>query len=128
MTGTVLSGKNACTSSSSDLLLSSLREKLCFHNNGLLRKTSFAENLKVTLFSHVQYWSHVRLVLVSNTDVLGDKCPDFVQVDGRAVELVVGLVKISHSNLPEVSRMVLVKVDAMMMLASSVTTSTSCRF
>lgn len=47
-----------------------------------------------------------------------------VQVDRRLPELLVGLVEISHSDLTEVSRMVLVQVGAVVVLTTGHTATT----
>ncbi len=56
---------------------------------------------------------------------LGDEGPDFVNVDdGTVVEGgVVMLVEVPHTNLAEVTGMVLVEVDSVMMLTTGITTT-----
>lgn len=56
--------------------------------------------------------------------LLRDQRPDRIQVDGRAEELVVGLVEVTHTNLAKVARVVLVKVDAVVVLTTGVTATT----
>lgn len=56
-------------------------------------------------------------------DGIGDEGPELVDVDGRAVELVAEAMKITHADLAEVARMVLIEEDAVMVHASSVTTA-----
>jgi hypothetical protein len=46
----------------------------------------------------------------------GDKRPNLVDVDDRAVVLVLGVVEVSHTDLTEVTRMVLVHVDSVVVL------------
>ena len=55
---------------------------------------------------------------------LSNSATHFVKVDNRLPELVLGLVKVSHAHLSEVTRMVLVDVGSVMMLSTSHTTTT----
>ena len=66
-----------------------------------------------------------RLVL-SNLGALlaAHKRPQLVEVDDGAVELVARQVEVAHAELAEVSWMILIEVDPMMMLTTGVTTST----
>jgi hypothetical protein len=56
--------------------------------------------------------------------LLRDQRPDRIQVDGRAEELVVGLVEVTHTDLAKVARVVLVHVDAVVVLTTGVTATT----
>ena len=49
---------------------------------------------------------------------------NLVKVDNGAMELVVGLVEVAHTNFTKVTRMVLVHVDTVMVLTTSKTTTT----
>ena len=55
---------------------------------------------------------------------LTDEAPHFVEVDGGAVELVLRLVEVPHTHLAEVARVILVEVDAVVVLASGITSTT----
>merc|ERR1711990_1374862 len=57
--------------------------------------------------------------------LFGHQGPDLVQVDRVAVARVLGEVKSPHSDLSKVSGMVLVKVDAVMMLTTGETATTT---
>merc|ERR1740129_145633 len=105
-----------------DLLLSAAREETGLHNNRLLGQNSLAEDLVNTSSGAIDNWSLLGLGGVLSPGLLGDKRPQLVQVDAGLVEVgVVGVdVEVPHSNLAEVSGMVLVKVDPVVMLATSV--------
>ena len=49
----------------------------------------------------------------------GNKRPELVEVDDRSPEVVLLFVKVPHTDLTEVSRMVLVHIGPVMMLATS---------
>ena len=55
--------------------------------------------------------------------LLGDKSPEGVNVDGGAEGVVSVEVEVAHTNLSEVSGVEFVKVDSVVVLTSSVTTS-----
>ena len=55
---------------------------------------------------------------------IGDEGPDTIEVDDRAVELLVGLVEVSHTDLTEVTRVVLVEKNSVVMLTTGITTTT----
>lgn len=54
---------------------------------------------------------------------LRHETPKLVHIDDRAMELVHGLVKVPHTDLAEVTRMVLVEQDTVMVHTSGVTTT-----
>ena len=58
------------------------------------------------------------------SDVFADQAPQVVNVDGWAEVLVLLQVKVSHTDLTEVTWMVLVKIDSVMMLTTGETSST----
>jgi hypothetical protein len=89
----------------------------------LLRQATLGKNLVVTVLKGVDNGDLLG-VLVLVADLLTDQSPDLVQVDNRAMELVVGLVEVSHTDLTEVTRMVFVHVDTVMVLTTSKTTTT----
>ena len=84
-----------------------------------LWEKSFSENLEVSKLGAVNDWSLVSGSLGAN--LLWDEGPQTLNVDGWAVVVVLVEVEDSHSNLSEVSRVVLVTVDAVVMLTSGVT-------
>ena len=62
----------------------------------------------------VNNWSLGSLILVLQPLCLGDEGPDFVDIDDGTVVVggVVMLVEVPHTNLAEVTGMVLVEVDS----------------
>jgi len=64
------------------------------------------------------------VVLVLFLSLFADQGPQSVEIDSRHVVLVLTDVEMSHTDLSEVTRMVLVEVDAVVMLATSVTATT----
>jgi hypothetical protein len=63
-------------------------------------------------------------VLVLLTNTFTGKSPDLVKVDNRTPVDVVFQVELTHTDLTEVTRMVLIHVDTVMMLTTSKTTTT----
>merc|ERR1712024_417333 len=108
-----------------DLLLSTAREEASLHNNRLLGQNSLAEDLVKPSSGTINNWSLLGLGGVLSPGLLGDERPQLVQIDAGLVEVgVVGMnVEVPHSNLSEVSGMVLVKVDPVVMLTTGVSTT-----
>ena len=73
----------------------------------------------------VDDWSLLVVSSVLGPGLLGDEAPQLVQVDAGLDQVgVVGVdVEVPHSNLSKVSGMVFVKVDSVVMLATSVSTT-----
>ena len=117
-----LSSENNGTTSFIDLLLSSLRNKLRLHHKRLaLRQMPFPQNLEEPVLRHID---HRHLILAGlGLDVLGDERPEPVEVDDGAVELVAELVEVPHTNFTEVTGMVLVEEDPVVVHSSGVTTT-----
>lgn len=59
-----------------------------------------------------------------DTGLLGDEGPELVGVDDRGPVLVLGKVEVSHTVLSEVTRVVDIHVDTVVMLTTSKTTTT----
>merc|ERR1719373_66263 len=121
----LLSSQNAGSTHGLDLPLSTAREEASLHNDGLLGQNSLAENLVKSSSGTINNWSLLGLCGVLSPGLLRDKRPQFVQVDAGLVEVgVVGVnVEVPHSNLSEVSRMIFVKVDSVMVLDTGVSTT-----
>merc|ERR1712134_18471 len=123
-----LSNSNTGAPDGLDLLLGALAEELSLDDDWLVRETPLTEHLEVTRLGHVNHWNLSLgldlLLLVLGAGLLGHEGPEAVKVDHGAEVLVVGLVEVAHANLPEVSRMVFVEVDTVVMLATSVTATT----
>ncbi|KAL8037767.1 hypothetical protein ABFS82_11G059700 [Erythranthe guttata] len=118
----ILSSKNNSTSGFLDLLLGDLGDELRLHDQRLvLRQESLAQNLEVSELGDVD---HRRVVLCRLVpDILWNHRPELLDVDNGAVELVSELVEVAHTDLPEVSGMVLVEEDAVVVHASGVSSA-----
>ena len=96
-----LCSEDACTTSLSDLLLSTLGEELGLDNDGLLGESALAEDLEVTGLGDVDHRDG-RALLPLLADVLGDEGPDSVDVDSGAVVEIVVEVEVPHAVLAKV--------------------------
>lgn len=114
------------TTNSSDLLLSQLGNKSGLDNDWNLWQLSLTQNLTVTVGQGVNDWGSRRRgslqVLVSLLGV--NQRPQLLQVDLWLPEVVSLLVEVSHTNLTEVTRVVLVHVGSVVVLTTGLTTST----
>jgi len=110
-----------------DLALSLLAEKLGLNDEWLLGKSTLAQNFGVARSIGVDdgnlVLSSIGLCILFS-GFFRDEGPDAVQVDDRAVELLVGFVEISHPDLAEVARVPLVEQNTVMMQTTGVTTTT----
>merc|ERR1719382_1830077 len=120
--GYLLCSEDASTPDSLDLLLSDPAEEPGLDNHWLLRKDTLAKHLAIASTGYINNWGLVLHPSILQASLLRDKRPELVQVYSRLVEVgVVGVhVEVPHTNLSEVSRMVLVKVDPVVMLPTSV--------
>lgn len=76
-------------------------------------------------FDQVDNWNLAFLVFAALfTSFFADQWPQFVQTDGWAEFVVGSQMEISHTQFTEVSRMVFVEVDTVMMHTASITTTT----
>ncbi|GMS98588.1 hypothetical protein PENTCL1PPCAC_20763, partial [Pristionchus entomophagus] len=114
---------NQETSSSGrlDLLFSQMAEELGLDDNGLLGKESLAENLQISIGDAVDNGSLVGDLLVLRAVVIRDERPDLVDVDRGAMLAISTEMVVPHTNLQNISRMVLVEVDSVVVLTSSIT-------
>ena len=120
-----LSNKNTRTTGSLDLSLSFLAEELGLDDDGHVRKSSVSQNLVESSLGHINNGSlSVRSRSSLSTNILRHECPKLGQVECRFVSDVVLQMEPSHSDLSEITRMVLIEQNTVMMLTSSVTTST----
>ncbi|KAG8500153.1 hypothetical protein CXB51_004461 [Gossypium anomalum] len=115
-----LSGEHNSTTSLLNFLLGGLRHQLSLDDHRLiLRQNTFSEDFKVPELCHVDHRS--RILGGLGFHVLRDKRPELVDVDDGAMELVTEPVEVPHTNLTEITRMVFVEEDPVVMHASSVT-------
>nr|GMD81338.1 YGL102C-like protein [Ipomoea batatas] len=104
-----------------DLLLSNLGDELGLDHHGLRRRQdTLTQNLKVPELGDVDHRGGVLVLGRLFLNFRREQRPDLVDVDGGAEELVPQLVKIVHTHLPEVARMVFVEEDAVVVHASGV--------
>ena len=113
----------ANTTSLLDLLLGQLGEGSGTNNNSLLWKITLTEDLEDTSLGAIDDWRLLRLG-ISLTGLLSNEGPHLLNIDGRAMVGVSSEMEMSHTNLTEVTWMVLVKVDSVVMLTSGLTTPT----
>lgn len=119
LTNDLLSSENNGPTGLLDLLLGDLGDEFGLDDDGLvLRQDSLSEYFKEAKLGDVDQRHTVLGGLVLG--LLRYKRPELVDVDDWAVELVAQLVEISHADLAEVPRMVLVKEDAVVVHTSGV--------
>ena len=120
-----LSDQNASTSSVGDLLSSLGREELSLHNNWDAWEWSTSQQLVVSVLCDVNDWSLSILGVGSClADLVGNKGPQLINVDGWAPLGVSLQVEVSHTDLTEVTWMELIHQDSVMVLSTSVTATT----
>ena len=118
-----LGGKDTSATNCLDLFFSDSGEKPSLDDHGLLRQASFSKNFEVSCSADVDYWSLLCVLFVFDTSLFRDEGPKLVQVNSWAVLIgVVGVdVEVPHTNFTEVSGMVFVEINAVVMLTTSVT-------
>jgi hypothetical protein len=117
-----LSGEHHSAASLLDLLLSKLGEELRLHDERLRREVALPEHLEKPMLRDVQQRRR-RIAADFLPHCLGHERPELVDVDERAEEFVLGLVEVPHSDLSEVSRMVFVEENSMVVQSSGVSSS-----
>ena len=119
-------GQEACAARLLDLLFGEAREKFCLDDDWYVRQDALAQHLVVPRLVHVDH-----RCLVSQFTALrilerlfADKCPNFVQVDDRAMVQVLLQVVFPHADFAKVTRVVLVHEYPVVVLAAGVTAAT----
>jgi len=107
-----------------DLLLGELGDELGPDDDRLLWQVSLAQHLEVSKLGDVNDGRLAGSLGGGEPGLLSQKSPQLVQVDDRAVVVVLLLVEVAHTDLSEVSRVVLVEHDPVVVLSSGVTAST----
>ncbi len=112
------------SSSSLDFLFCPSRDESSLNDDRFLRDSSFSEQLEVSQRCQVE---NRRLIselaaLKIRSDLWCEERVQTIQVDGRP--RLSQIVEISHTNLSEVTRMVLIHVDTVVVLTSGQTTTT----
>jgi hypothetical protein len=106
-----------------DLLLSQLGERSGSNNDWLLWKVTLTEDLKDTSLFAVDDWDLSGLS-VGDSGFLRDEGPNLLNVDSWAVISVASEMEMSHTNLTEITRVVLIEVDSVVMLTTGLTSTT----
>lgn len=114
------------TTSSSDLLLSQLRNESGLDNDWNVWQLTLTQDLTVAVGQGVDDWgrgSGGRLEVFLSLLLLNQR-PQLLQVELWLPEVVSLLVEVSHTNLTEVTWMVLVQVGSVVVLTTGHTTTT----
>jgi len=104
-----------------DLLLGGGAEELGLDDHRQLGKMTFAEHFEVSLLTDVDDRGFAR---DRSTLILRKHGNQLVQIDDGTMELVPLQMVSPHTDFTEVTRMVLVKVDSVVMLTTGVTATT----
>merc|ERR1719230_1532921 len=86
----------------------------------LPEQLALAGDLHETSLHHVNHWGLVLFFRVLQARRLGHQGPQLVDVDDGADLAVLDQVEIAHAHLSEISRVVLVKIDAVVMLSARI--------
>lgn len=116
-----LSSEDAGTTSGLDLLSGRLGEKLGLDDDGDVGKRSSSEDLEETVLGNINDGSLLLSLEVLNVE--SRESPETVEVDDGAVVLGILVMEVAHTDLSEVTRMVLIEQDTVVVLASGVTTT-----
>ena len=116
-----LSSENAGTTDGLDLLSGRLGEKLGLDDDGDGGERSSSEDLEETVLGNINDGSLLLALEVLNVETR--ESPETVEVDDGAVVLGILVVEVAHTDLTEVTRVILIEQDTVVVLASSVTTT-----
>ena len=111
------------TTNGLNLLLSSTGDIAGLDDDGLGRETTLSQDLAVSSTKSIDNGDDLGLLGGVLASLLGDEGPEGVEVDDGAVLAVTGQVEATHTDLTEVTGMVLVHVDTVVVLTSGKTTS-----
>jgi len=118
------SDEHAGSSDSLDLLLCRATEELGLDDDRLTGQVTLAKYLVVARANDVDDGRDVGLGLVLCACLLRHKRPELVEVERGAPVLLHRLVEVAHAHLAKVPRVIFVKVDAVVMLTSGITSTT----
>jgi len=118
-----LSGEDANAAGSLDFLFGLFAEESGFDDDWLVWHLTFSQDFVDLVGGAIDNWGFGFAGKLLS-DVFADQTPQVVNVDGWAEVLVLLQVKVSHTDLTEVTWMVLVKIDSVMMLTTGETSST----
>jgi len=118
----LLSSQDASSSNSLDLLFCLTGEETSLHDDWLLGESSLAKNLEKSSPGAVDDRCLGSLAGILNPGLFRNKGPQLVNIDAWLVQVgIVGVdVEVPHTDLSEVSGMVFVEVDSVVMLTTSV--------
>jgi len=89
-----------------------------------LRETTLGKDLSISGTKGVDDGNDLGLLGGVLAGLLRDEAPQGVQVDNGTVLALAGQMEVTHTDLTEVSRMVLVHVNAVVVLTTGKTTTT----
>jgi len=118
-----LSGQQASTASSLDLLLSLEGEKFSLDNKRNIRELALAQHLEITRLHTIKHGGFIAILSLL-VGALGKKRPELVNIDSGAVLTIFKQMPVSHTDLTEVPRMELIHQNTVVVLATSITTTT----
>ncbi len=107
-----------------DLLSGIVTEESSLDDQGDRGEVALAQDLEVSELGDIDHRGLSRALLGLLVDLSGDQGPELLHVDGGAVAQVLLLVESSHANLTEVTRVVLIHQDSVVVLATGVTAAT----
>merc|ERR1712087_1028564 len=116
-----LGGEDAGSAGLLDLLLGRGAEELGLDDHRQLGQMTFAQDFEEAGFADVD---DRRFSLNRRSLIFGQEGRQLVQVDDGAVKLVPLQVESPHTDFTEVTRMVLVEINSVVMLSSGVTATT----
>lgn len=121
-----LGSEDTCATDGLDLGFSTFGEEFGFDDHGLFGKNTFAQNFEDASFGDIDDGDSVFFRVgfgVFFSGLFRNEGPDAVEVDGRTMELVCGFVEVPHTDLTEVTGVILVHPDSVVVLTTSVTTT-----
>merc|ERR1740129_501273 len=118
-----LGGQDASSTNSFDFFFCYPGKGSGLHNHWLFGHHTSTEDFEVTSTADVNDRCFLIILLVFNSGLFGNKGPQLVRIDGRTVLVwSVGMnVEVPHTDFAEITWMVLIKVDTMVMLSTGVT-------
>merc|ERR1719244_2107419 len=118
----LLSSQDASSSNSLDLLFGLAGEEASLHDDWLLGESSLTENLEKSSPGAVDNRCLSSLSSILHPGLFRDQGPQLVNVDAWLVQVgVVGVdVEVPHTDLSEISGMVFVEVNSVVVLSTSV--------
>lgn len=119
-----LSSQHARTTGQFDLLFGLAGEQFRLDDDGSLGKVSGTEQLEVTEFHQINHGDLLGVLLGLSANFLRHQSPQLGEVERRAELVVAVQVEVPHTDLTEVTGMVLIVVDTMMVHTTSVTATT----